>query len=110
MALTHEQITQDMIDKILSEHKDLYRPCDVHSTYSTCSTTVESLPIDSIDNVTNTTIDLSDVKYDSKLPTFYADRINNIVNRRRNKELIIFAIIILTIFFTFDLIKYFKNN
>lgn len=110
MALTHEQITQDMIDKILSEHKDLYRPCDVHSTCNTYSTTVESLPIDSIDNVTNTTIDLSDVKYDSKLPTFYADRINNVVNRRRNKELIIFAIIILTIFFTFDLIKYFKNN
>ena len=107
MALTHEQITQDMIDKILSKHKDLYRPCDVHST---CNTTVESLPIDDIDNVTNTTIDLSDVKYDSKLPIFYVDRINNVVNRRRFKELVIFAIIILTIFFTFDLIKYFKNN
>ena len=97
-------LTPDMIDKILSEHKDLYRADDTNKTK------VESLSINDIDNVTNTAINLSDVKYDSKLPIFYADRINNVVNRRRNKELIIFAIIILTIFFTFDLIKYFKNN
>lgn len=96
-------LTPDMIDKILSDHKDLYRADDTNKTK------VESLPIDDIDN-NNNSIDLSDVKYDSKLPIFYADRINNVVNRRRNKELIIFAIIILTIFFTFDLIKYFKNN
>lgn len=96
-------LTPDMIDKILSEHKDLYRADDTNKTK------VESLSINDIYN-NNNSIDLSDVKYDSKLPIFYADRINNVVNRRRNKELIIFAIIILTIFFTFDLIKYFKNN
>lgn len=96
-------LTPDMIDKILSDHKDLYRADDTNKTK------VESLSINYIDN-NNNSIDLSDVKYDSKLPIFYTDRINNVVNRRRNKELIIFAIIILTIFFTFDLIKYFKNN
>lgn len=93
-------LTPDMIDKILSEHKDLYRADDTNKTK------VESLSINNIDN-NNNSIDLSDVKYDY-VPFSY--RINNVVNRRRNKELIIFAIIILTIFFTFDLIKYFKNN
>ena len=93
-------LTPDMIDKILSEHKDLYRADDTNKTK------VESLSINNIDN-NNNSIDLIDVKYDY-VPFSY--RINNVVNRRRNKELIIFAIIILTIFFTFDLIKYFKNN
>ena len=93
-------LTPDMIDKILSEHKDLYRADDTNKTK------VESLSINNIDN-NNNSIDLSDVKYDY-VPFSY--RINNVVNRRINKELIIFAIIILTIFFTFDLIKYFKNN
>lgn len=103
-------LTPDMIDKILSEHNDLYRPCDVHSTCNTCNTTVESLPIDDIDNVTNTTIDLSDVKYDSKLPISYADRINDAINRRRINLLAIFIIIVITILFIRDLIKCFKNN
>lgn len=93
-------LTPDMIDKILSEHKNLYRADDTNKTK------VESLSINDIDN-NNNSIDLNDVKYDY-VPFSY--RINNVVNRRRNKELIIFAIIILTIFFTFDLIKYFKNN
>lgn len=83
-------LTPDMIDKILSEHKDLYRA-------------------DDIDN-NNNSIDLSDVKYDSKLPIFYADRINNVVNRRRINLLAIFIIIVITILFIRDLIKCFKNN
>ena len=86
-------LTPDMIDKILSEHKDLYRADDTNKTK------VESLPID-----------LSDVKYDSKLPIFYADRINNVVNRRRINLLAIFIIIVITILFIRDLIKCFKNN
>lgn len=89
-------LTPDMIDKILSEHKDLYRADDTNKTK------VESLPIDDID--------LSDVKYDSKLPIFYADRINNVVNRRRINLLAIFIIIVITILFIRDLIKCFKNN
>ena len=97
-------LTPDMIDKILSEHKDLYRADDTNKTK------FESLPIDDIDNVTNTAIDLSDVKYGSKLPIFYADRINNVVNRRRINLLAIFIIIVITILFIRDLIKCFKNN
>lgn len=96
-------LTPDMIDKILSDHKDLYRADDTNKTK------VESLPIDDIDN-NNNSIDLSDVKYDSKLPIFYADRINNVVNRRRINLLAIFIIIVITILFIRDLIKCFKNN
>lgn len=96
-------LTPDMIDKILSDHKDLYRADDTNKTK------VESLSINYIDN-NNNSIDLSDVKYDSKLPIFYTDRINNVVNRRRINLLAIFIIIVITILFIRDLIKCFKNN
>lgn len=65
MALTHEQITPDMIDKILSEQYD-YVP--------------------------------------------FSYRNNDVINRRRINLLAIFAIIVITILFIRDLIKYFKNN
>ena len=93
-------LTPDMIDKILSEHKDLYRADDTNKTK------VESLSINNIDN-NNNSIDLSDVKYDY-VPFSY--RINNVVNRRRINLLAIFIIIVITILFIRDLIKCFKNN
>lgn len=83
-------LTPDMIDKILSEHKDLYSADDTNKTK------FESLPID-----------LSDVKYDY-VPFSY--RINNVINRRRINLLAIFIIIVITILFIRDLIKCFKNN
>lgn len=95
-------LTPDMIDKILSEHKDLYRADDINKTK------VESLPIGDIDNTSNTTIDLSDVKYSSRIP--YADINNDVANRRRIKVLAIIMIIFITILFVRDLIKCFKNN
>ena len=93
-------LTPDMIDKILSEHKDLYRADDTNKTK------VESLSINNIDN-NNNSIDFSDVKYDY-VPFSY--RINNVVNRRRINLLAIFIIIVITILFIRDLIKCFKNN
>lgn len=93
-------LTPDMIDKILSEHKDLYRADDTNKTK------VESLSINYIDN-NNNSIDLSDVKYDY-VPFSY--RNNDVINRRRINLLAIFIIIVITILFIRDLIKCFKNN
>lgn len=93
-------LTPDMIDKILSEHKDLYRADDTNKTK------VESLSINDIDN-NNNSIDLSDVKYDY-VPFSY--RNNDVINRRRINLLAIFIIIVITILFIRDLIKCFKNN
>lgn len=93
-------LTPDMIDKILSEHKDLYRADDTNKTK------VESLSINYIDN-NNNSIDLSDVKYDY-VPFSY--RNNDVINRRRINLLVIFIIIVITILFIRDLIKCFKNN
>lgn len=93
-------LTPDMIDKILSEHKDLYRADDINKTK------VEALPINDIDN-NNNSIDLSDVKYDY-VPSSY--RNNDAINRRRINLLAIFIIIVITILFIRDLIKCFKSN
>lgn len=93
-------LTPDMIDKILSEHKDLYRADDINKTK------VEALPINDIDN-NNNSIDLSDVKYDY-VPSSY--RNNDVISRRRINLLAIFIIIVITILFIRDLIKCFKSN
>ena len=93
-------LTPDMIDKILSDHKDLYRADDTNKTK------VESLSINYIDN-NNNSIDLNDVKYDY-VPFSY--RNNDVINRRRINLLVIFIIIVITILFIRDLIKCFKNN
>lgn len=91
-------LTPDMVDKILSEHKDLYRADYIHKT------TVESLPINDIDSINNS-IDLSDVKYDY-VPFSYR---NNDVFNRRMKELKPFLIAVLGILIICDTIMLFKD-
>ena len=92
-------LTPDMIDKILSEHKDLYRADDINKTK------VEALPINDIDN-NNNSIDLSDVKYDY-VPSSY--RNNDVISRRMLRVLLTFLIAVLGILIICKTIKLFKD-
>ena len=92
-------LTPDMVDKILSEHKDLYRADDINKTK------VEALSINDIDN-NNNSIDLSDVKY-NYVPFSY--RNSDVINRRKGCVLKTFIIAVLSIFIIYDTIKLFKD-
>lgn len=92
-------LTPDMIDKILSKHKDLYRADDINKTK------VEALSINDIDN-NNNSIDLSDVKYDY-IPFSY--RNNDVISRRILRVLLTFLIAVLGILIICETIKLFKD-